>query len=99
MPTSHLVDQWEKDVLQFDFDVVVKAYSSNSSWKNDLPDHLLDLSIGELENVVILTTHATASSQIFRDMVKECGVDSLLIVDEVHGIGSKNQKLALEPFL
>lgn len=98
MPTSHLVDQWEKDVLQFDFDVVVKAYSSNSSWKNDLPDHLLDLSIGELENVVILTTHATASSQIFRDMVKECGVDSLLIVDEVHGIGSKNQKLALEPF-
>lgn len=98
MPTSHLVDQWEKDVLQFDFDVVVKAYSSNSSWKNDLPDLLLDLSIGELENVVILTTHATASSQIFRDMVKECGVDSLLIVDEVHGIGSKNQKLALEPF-
>ena len=98
MPTSHLVDQWEKDVLQFDFDVVVKAYSSNSSWKNDLPDHLLDLSIGELENVVIFTTHATASSQIFRDMVKECGVDSLLIVDEVHGIGSKNQKLALEPF-
>ena len=98
MPTSHLVDQWEEDVLKFDFDVVIKAYSANSSWKNDLPDYLLDLSIGELENVVILTTHATASSQVFRDMVKECDVDSLLIVDEVHGIGSKNQKLALEPF-
>lgn len=98
MPTAHLVDQWEEDVLKFDFDVVIKAYSANSSWKDDLPEYLLDLSIGELENVVILTTHSTASSSVFRDMVKECGVDSFLIVDEVHGIGSKTHKLALEPF-
>lgn len=98
MPTSHLVDQWENDVLKFDFDVVIKAYSANSSWKNDLPEYLLDLSIGELENVVILTTHATASSDLFRSMVEDCGVDSLLIVDEVHGIGSKTHKLALESF-
>ena len=98
MPTAHLVDQWEEDVLKFDFDVVIKAYSANSSWKDDLPEYLLDLSIGELENVVILTTHTTASGSDFRDMVKECGVDSFLIVDEVHGIGSKTQKLALEPF-
>ena len=98
MPTAHLVDQWEEDVLKFDFDVVIKAYSANSSWKKDLPDYLLDLSIGELENVVILTTHTTASGSEFRDMVKECGVDSFLIVDEVHGIGSKTHKLALEPF-
>ena len=98
MPTSHLVDQWEEDVLKFDFDEVIKAYSANSSWKKILPDYLLDLSIGELENVVILTTHATASNPDFRCMVEDCGVDSFLIVDEVHGIGSKTHKLALEPF-
>lgn len=98
MPTSHLVDQWEEDVIKLDFDVVIKAYSTNSSWKNNLPDYLLDLSIGELENVVVLTTHATASNPDFRNMVEECGVDSFLIVDEVHGIGSKTYKLALEPF-
>ena len=98
MPTSHLVDQWEEDVLKFDFDVVIKAYSANSSWKDNLPDYLLDLSIGELETVVVLTTHATASNVDFRSMIEECGVDSFLIVDEVHGIGSKNQRLALEPF-
>ncbi len=98
MPTSHLVDQWEKDVLNFGPDIVIKAYSANPSWKKNLSDYLLDLSIGELDNVVILTTHSTASSEKFRYMIKDCGVNSLLIVDEVHGIGSKTHKLALESF-
>ena len=43
-PTSHLVDQWEKDVLKFDVDLLVKAYSNNNSWKKNISEQLLDLS-------------------------------------------------------
>ena len=95
-PTSHLVDQWENDVLKFDVDLIVKAYSANSSWKRKISDQLLDLSVGELNNIVILTTHKTLSKDYFRDFISEANVDSLLIVDEVHGIGSSNQRLALD---
>lgn len=95
-PTAHLVDQWEKDVLKFNVDIVIKAYSSNTSWKRKLPDQLLDLSVGEFNNLVILTTHKTLYKDYFRDFISKCGVDSFLIVDEAHGIGSKYQRLALD---
>ena len=94
-PTSHLIDQWEKDVLNFDVDLIIKAYSANSSWKRQISSQLLDLSIGELKNVVILTTHKTLSKDYFMKFISDCNVDSLLIVDEVHGIGSSSQRLAL----
>ena len=95
-PTSHLVDQWKKDVQKFDIDLIIKAYSSNSSWKRKISDQLLDLSIGELKNMVILTTHKTLYKDYFREFISECSADVLLIVDEVHGIGSKYQRFALD---
>ena len=98
-PTSHLVDQWEKDVSKFDVDLLVKAYSSNSSWRKGLSEQLLDLSIGELNNLVILTTHITLAKDYFREFMSECSADSLIIVDEVHGIGSSYQRLALDDTL
>ena len=57
------------------------------------------MSVGELNNIVILTTHKTLSKDYFRDFISEANVDSLLIVDEVHGIGSTNQRLALDASL
>lgn len=98
-PTSHLVDQWKNDVLKFDVDLIVKAYSASNSWKRKISNQLLDLSVGELNNIVILTTHKTLSKDYFRDFISEANVDSLLIVDEVHGIGSTNQRLALDASL
>lgn len=98
-PTSHLIDQWEKDVEKFDVDNIIKAYSSNSSWKKLLPDLLLELDIGEFNNLVILTTHITLSKDYFREFLKNYSGDSLIIVDEVHGIGSKFQRLALDETL
>lgn len=98
-PTSHLIDQWEKDVAKFDVDNIVKAYSSNSSWKSVLPDLLLELDIGEFNNLVILTTHITLSKDYFREFLAKYSGDSLIIVDEVHGIGSKFQRFALDETL
>ena len=98
-PTSHLIDQWEKDVEKFNVDNIIKAYSSNSSWKKLLPDLLLELDIGDFNNLVILTTHITLSKDYFREFLNEYSGDSLLIVDEVHGIGSKFQRLALDETL
>ena len=98
-PTSHLVDQWEKDVLKFDVDLLVKAYSNNNSWKKNISEQLLDLSIGELSNIVILTTHKTLAKDYFREFMSECSADSLIIIDEVHGIGSSYQRLALDDSL
>lgn len=98
-PTSHLVDQWEKDVSKFNVDYIIKAYSSNSTWKTKISDLLLDLRIGEFNNLVILTTHSTLSKDYFHDYLSQINVDRLLIVDEVHGIGSKNQRLALNDAL
>ncbi len=42
-----------------------------------------------------MTSHKSLSSDFFIDLFSKFKMDLLLIVDEVHGIGSDKQRLAL----
>jgi superfamily II DNA or RNA helicase len=54
-----------------------------------------DLEIGVRDVVIALTTHSTFATEDFRTIVKEAGCDAFLIADEVHGVGSKQQREGL----
>jgi len=97
-PYQHLIQQWRRDIGKFgiSFDQLF-ADSSNPSWKNNLADALVDISLGYKENLIILTTHRTFSSNNFRSILErnKNEFNILLIGDEVHGLGAKESRKGL----
>lgn len=91
-PYQHLVQQWKHSVEKFGikYDSLIIADSSNSSWKRKLADYLLDISLGDKDIVIVITTHFTFSSDNFIDIIKNKGnYPTFLIADEVHGLGAE----------
>lgn len=94
-PQLHLIDQWIKDIKKFhDSDIIVFA-SANSKRFSDLKELRSDFSLGLVDKAVIITTHLSLSHKELMDFVNDFRYKSLLIVDEVHGIGSNKQILGL----
>lgn len=94
-PQSHLIDQWVKDVKKFFDGEIIIASSKNNSWKKDLKKLYKDFYFEVLNKAVVLTTHITLSSEYFMDIISDFNTEILLIIDEVHGIGSSKQMFAL----
>lgn len=87
-PQAHLITQWEDNLKEFfDGDIIVVP-GSNNKWQKDLLALISDLISGLKKQVVIFTTFNTFSSDKFIDKIKKYDGESLLIVDEVHGIGA-----------
>lgn len=94
-PQLHLIDQWIKDIKQFhDSDIVVFA-SANHKRLKELKELRVDFSLGLVDKAVIVTTHMSLSHDDLMEFVDTFKYSSLLIVDEVHGIGSSKQMLGL----
>ena len=73
MPHQHLVQQWKKEVSKFglEFDKIIIADSSSRLWKDKLVDYLIDLSIGDIRRLLVLTTHRTFSSKDLIKIIKD----------------------------
>jgi len=71
----------------------------HKKWRNLFADSLMDVSLGNKNNVIVLTTHNTFSSNDFRKIVREYKSKALcfLIADEVHGLGSEKRRKGLIP--
>ncbi len=95
-PQSHLIDQWIGEIKKFYDGYIVVASSKNSKWKQDLADLTVNMYLGVIDKVVILTTHISLASDFLMEKIHEIEVEKLLIVDEVHGIGSEKQMLGLD---
>lgn len=96
-PQNTLSRQWQKDVssLKLPFDYELIADGTNTNWKHDLK--MLFLKSYLYDNPIIYTTHDTASSDHFIDIItKYRGKAKLLFIcDEVHSIGAAKQRAAL----
>lgn len=92
-PYQHLVQQWRRSIAQFGIavDNIIIADSSNYGWKDVLTDTLIDISLDHRSKAIVLTTHSSFSSKDFSNIMKKYGKDvpTLLIADEVHGIGAE----------
>lgn len=100
-PYSHLIQQWKREIDRFGikYDKIIVA-DSKTQWKDKLADGLRDLELNQLSSIIVLTTHATFSSQDFIDIFQtseKMNFNSFLIVDEVHGVGAEKRKQGLLP--
>ena len=95
-PQSHLIDQWINEIKKFHDGEIITSSSKNPKWKEDLSELVINYYLEVVDKVVVLTTHASLSSDFFLEKIHEIEVERLLIVDEVHGIGSEKQMLGLD---
>ncbi len=101
-PYVHLNEQWEnKEIKKMGItSKVITADSSQGEWKNQLVDSLIDFRNGVIDDLIVLTTHATFSSHDFIEIIKQFKAKGskgklFLIIDEVHGIGAPERKQGL----
>ena len=95
-PYDHLVRQWAKSIAYFNIDSdIIIADSSNSGWKDQLADHMLDIKIGLADDLIVLTTHTTLSSDDFVKLITIGNTKLFLIADEVHGLGAPKRQNGL----
>ena len=98
-PFNHLVSQWERELEKIGiFSHKMTADSTNPKWKKELKNALIDIKIGTYNYIIVLTTHKTMSSPKFIDLINDGSNkdnETLLIVDEVHGIGAPEMRKGL----
>ncbi len=98
-PYGHLSQQWQKEIAKFGlvFDRLLVADSSNRTWRDELADGLVDVTLGHLDNMAILATHNTFSSIDFERIIEKNkkSFPIILLADEVHRLGAEKTKLGL----
>jgi len=98
-PYGHLSQQWQKEIEAFGlrFDRLVVADSANSKWRDVLSDSLIDLTLGYSENLAVLTTHNTFSSEDFGSIFEKNkkAFQITLLADEVHRLGAEKSRKGL----
>lgn len=98
-PQTTLSQQWKTEIesLLCPFEAVIFADGDNS-WRSELSQIILELRIGIVSNCIVYTTHDTSSTDDFINTISDAidkRIDTIFIGDEVHALGSKNQRKAL----
>lgn len=96
VPYSHLIDQWSNSIEKFGLDLsfIIKCFSENSKWYSDLKKYVRKLLIGQINNVLAITTHNTLISDKMKEILYGLrdDINTILVADEVHGIGSLKRR-------
>ncbi|MDR2720392.1 MAG: DEAD/DEAH box helicase family protein [Nitrososphaerota archaeon] len=94
-PFIHLIKQWKENLVIFNIDVSVEAFSNASVWSNELANKIFDYNNDYIKSLVVITTHDTLSNPKFINQIRSVSGEKLLIADEVHGLGSTEQQCGL----
>ncbi|RKD95613.1 DEAD/DEAH box helicase family protein [Halopiger aswanensis] len=96
VPVTHLAPQWAESMELFDFDNPRMIFGSmNPDWKSDLSKLVSNVNLGVRDQAFVITTHKTLSNSYFREKLDSATCKTLLIGDEVHRLGSDDQRKGL----
>lgn len=106
VPTITLVNQWEQECLKFRFSNIVKVYSKNQNWQEEVDRLLFDEKYKterapELSYIIISTYASFARPKVFDLLTGFRPKQLLLIADECHNMGSASMLRRLKdiPYL
>lgn len=94
VPTKALMNQWEEEIKEFSINPInTNGYPINDI-KREVKDALRRLRLKVSRAEVVIVTHEAVSGEKLRDVLSSPKtINSMLIVDEVHNIGSKRSQL------
>ena len=95
VPYLHLLEQWERSCLDFGFHPILCS-SKHGKWQIDVKSRIQDFNLGVTRNLCVLAVHMTAASSRFHNAIARLKPDhTMLIGDEVHGLGSPQLRSSL----
>lgn len=86
VPTITLVEQWEKEVISFNFQEVFKI-SSKVDWSNSVTT-LISTSKRIPVSFALISTYASFVKDKFQSLIKDLPKDTIFIADEGHNLAS-----------
>jgi len=97
VPYAHLMDQWLDSIKKYglDLDYTIKCFSENTNWHQELKKVIRKMKIGQFKNVLIISTHKTMVSEKMNELIDELknqNIATMIIGDEVHGLGSEKRR-------
>lgn len=96
VPYSHLIEQWNNSIKKYGLDIgfIVKCFSENSKWYSELKRYVRKLLLGQINNVLVISTHDTLVNDKMKDILLnlKAGIATVLVADEVHSIGSLKRR-------
>ncbi len=96
VPVTHLANQWAEEMDIFGFPSPRFLFgTANSDWKSDLSRVVSNIRLEFRDREFIITTHRTLSEEYFREKISTVDENTVLIADEVHGLGSEEQRKGL----
>lgn len=96
VPTITLVEQWEKEVLSFNFQEVYKI-SSKVNWQSQVTT-LISTSKRIPVSFVLIGTYASFAKAKFQSLIKDLPKDTIFIADEGHNLASPTVSSKIKDF-
>ena len=97
VPYLHLLEQWRRHCESFGFSPILCG-TGHAKWRMEVPSAVSDFRLGLSSVICILAVHKTASGEDFAKAVKPLpAAHTLVIGDEVHGLGAKGLQSAMLP--
>ncbi len=93
-PFQHLVDQWHKEVVKFQFEPIL-AYKSSASWVELFNKASVQYNWHNRNVVCVITTAKTFTSEIMQKLFSKKTQGAVLIADEVHHLGAVSSRKKL----
>ena len=98
VPSIALLNQWEEEVLSFNFMNIIKIGGGNN-WEKEFSNYVSNFNAGLRKNIVVISTYASFTSSKFQKYFKKVEPEFVLIADEAHNMGAKNIKAAMNKSL
>lgn len=99
VPTITLVNQWEEECRKFNFNNIIKVFSKNPNWRQEVAGIKIRESLNEdsNESYIIISTYASfARDTVFIELNSLPRKKVLLIADEAHNMGAGKIRNKLE---
>jgi len=97
VPYMHLLEQWENSCKEFGIHPILCS-SAHGKWQIEVKSKIQDFHIKATNMICILAVHATGSSDKFAKATKALKPEYTMIIgDEVHGLGARVLRNAMLP--
>jgi superfamily II DNA or RNA helicase len=87
VPSIALLDQWEKEVQQFNFKKIIKIGGGNK-WEQELASIVSNKLWKREDNYILISTYGSFTTEKFQKYFNKIQSDLILIADEAHNIGA-----------
>jgi hypothetical protein len=87
VPSISLLNQWEQEVLNFNFKNILKVGGGNK-WEIELANFASNLSWGISKDIIIISTYGSFVTDRFQKYFKKIQDKFTLIADEAHNMGA-----------